>query len=201
MVGDPGAIPTGIISGHFNDDPFLDLAIANTGSFSNDFVLFLGKGDGTFTEGERYKTGMSPIGLISADFNGDKRPDVLVLNGLGDSLTLFLHNEGDGFTKLRDFAAEGAPLSAAAADFDRDGVLDLAVANNRSHNISFLAAKGGGLFSHPPRNFITGKSPFSVLTEDFNQDGNPDLAVVNQDDHTLSIILGKLDLERQVNKE
>lgn len=191
MVADAGAIPTSIVSGQFNGDAFIDLAIADNGPGSKEFVLFWGNGDGTFKKGESLTAGMKPFSLITDDFNRDRRPDILVINGLGDSLSLFLQGADGRYGKPIHFGAEGGPVAAVAADFSGDGLLDLVVTNSRSDNISFLAGKGDGTFQHPPLNIHTGVAPFSIAAGDFNQDGNPDIAVVNNEDQTLSILLGK----------
>ncbi len=191
VVGDPGAIPTGIISGHFNDDGWLDLAIANNGNQSSDVVFYWGKGDGNFTRGDRYRTGMNPLALISADFNQDNRADVLAINGLGDSLTLMVSNKNGAYTRQRDIGADGGPVSAIAEDLNGDQILDLVVVNTRSNNISYMLGKGDGKFKHPPLNFFTGKGPFFVLAEDFNSDGRIDLAVANNNEASVSILIGK----------
>lgn len=191
MVTDAGTIPTDIIAGQFNGDSFLDLAIANNGPGSNEFSLFWGRGDGTFEKGEKLTAGMKPLSLISDDFNRDKRPDILVVNGLGDSLSLFLQGSNGRYGKAIPFGAEGGPVAAVSADFNGDGLLDLVVVNSRSDNISFLAGKGDGTFQHPPLNIHTGIAPFSITKGDFNKDGTPDIAVVNNEDQTLSILLGR----------
>lgn len=191
MVADPGAIPTGIISGQFNGDAFPDLAIANNGPGSTEFIFFWGKGDGTFQKGEKLTSGMKPLSLLSEDFNQDRRPDILVINGLGDSLSLFLQGKDGRYGNPIPFGAEGGPVAAVAADFSGDGLIDLVVANSRSDNISFLAGKGDGTFQHPPFNIHTGVAPFSLTSGDFNQDGTVDIAVVNNEDQTLSVLLAK----------
>ncbi|MDC4222854.1 MAG: VCBS repeat-containing protein [Candidatus Manganitrophus sp.] len=137
--------------GLFNGDAFLDLAIANNGPGSHEFIFFWGRGDGTFEKGEKGTAGMNPLSLISEDFNQDKRPDIVVVNGLGDSLSLFLQEKEGRYGKAHHFGAEGGPVAAVAADFSGDGLLDLVVANSRSSNISFLAGKGDGTFSASPR--------------------------------------------------
>lgn len=191
MVTDPGAIPTGIVSGQFNGDAFVDLAIANNGPGSTEFIFFWGRGDGTFQKGEKFTSGMKPLSLLSEDFNQDHRPDILVINGLGDSLSLFLQGKDGRYGTPIPLGAEGGPVTAVAGDFSGDGLIDLVVANSRSDNISFLAGKGDGTFQHPPFNIHTGIAPFSLASGDFNKDGNLDIAVVNNEDQTFSVLLGK----------
>ncbi len=191
MLGDPGAIPTGIISGHFNGDSWPDLAIANNGSASSDIIFFWGKGDGTFQKGDRYRNGMNPIAVISADFNQDGRPDILSLNSLGDSITPFLSNKEGGYTQERDFAAEGGSMSAIVHDFNGDKQLDLIVSNARSDNVSFILGNKNGKFQFPHLNFFTGKGPFHVVKSDFNLDGRMDIAVANNNEKSVAILIGK----------
>ncbi|MFY9268832.1 MAG: VCBS repeat-containing protein [Candidatus Manganitrophaceae bacterium] len=191
MEASPGATPTGILSGNFNADSFIDLAIANNGPGSNEFVFFWGQGDGTFQQGERLTAGLKPLSLLSDDFNKDGRPDIVVVNGLGDSLSLFLQGSDGRYAKPIPFGAEGGPVAAISADFDGDSLIDLVVANSRSNNISFLVGKGDGTFLHPPLNIYTGVAPFHLTSGDFNQDGNLDVVVVNNEEQTLSLLLGK----------
>ena len=114
-----------------------------------------------------------------------------MINGIGDSLSLFLQQKDGTFSKPRQMGAEGGPVSAGAADFNGDGILDLVVANSRSDNVSYMIGKGDGSFQHPPLNIHTGRAPFSVLARDLNGDGNPDLAVINNEDQTLTVLYGK----------
>ncbi len=191
MKGDPGAIPTGIIAGHFNQDTFIDLAVANNGVPSSDVVFFWGKGDGTFELGDRYRNGMNPLGLLSADFNNDNRPDILSVNGLNDSLSLFLSTPEGKYIQAPDFGAEGGPVSVVAHDWNGDNRLDIVVANTRSNNISYLVAKKQPGFQHPPLNLYTGMAPFFIVKEDFNQDGRMDIAVANNNEESIAVLIGK----------
>jgi hypothetical protein len=78
------------------------------------------------------------------------------------------------------------------ADFNGDGKLDLAVANNRSNNVSILLGNGDGTFQ-PAVEYGAGSNPTSVTVADFNGDGKLDLAVANNGSNNVSILLGNGD--------
>jgi hypothetical protein len=59
------------------------------------------------------------------------------------------------------FDAGSYPWSVAAGDFNGDGVLDLAVANINSNNVSVLLGTGDGSFG-VARNFSAASRPVSV---------------------------------------
>lgn len=61
--------PNSIVSGHFNDDDKIDLAIANKGT-KKVYILY-GQGDGTFTTGDEYGGINEPSALATGDFNRD----------------------------------------------------------------------------------------------------------------------------------
>jgi hypothetical protein len=83
--GLPTTIPVGngpesIIAADFNNDGKLDLAIANLEDST--ITLLLGNGDGTFTQasGSPYAAAGGPFQLAAADFNGDGKLDLAVVN-------------------------------------------------------------------------------------------------------------------------
>src|SRR5215472_11490103 len=120
---------------------------------------------------------------------------VLVWAGLAVSHLLFAaaaEAQGVSFIARRDFDAGVSPFSVAVGDFNGDGLADLAVANNRSNNVSVLLGNGDGSFQ-AARNFRTGSFPASVAVGDFNGDGIPDLAVANESSNNVSVLLGNGD--------
>src|SRR5689334_845783 len=82
-----------------------------------------------------------------------------------------------------------APSAVVMGDFNGDSLLDLAVANHDSNNVSVLFGSGDGAFL-PQQTFDVGVSPTFVAQGDFNGDAALDLAVTNADDNTVSILLG-----------
>ncbi|MBV8630101.1 MAG: VCBS repeat-containing protein, partial [Silvibacterium sp.] len=133
--------------GDFDGDGKLDVVIEGGMSGTNGrhdvFVVFTGKGDGTFTVGTPIQISPSPISstgsyssnsgsVTVADFNGDGKDDIAVLN---DDVVQVLLSNGDGtFTAAAsiDSGAETDPdwLALATGDFNGDGIPDFAAANS-----------------------------------------------------------------------
>jgi hypothetical protein len=53
-------------------------------------AVFLGLGDGTFSDGRLYGTGYGPISLAVGDLNGDQAPDLAVANVFSDDVAVLL---------------------------------------------------------------------------------------------------------------
>jgi hypothetical protein len=60
------------------------------------------------------------------------------------------------------------PSSVAVGNFNNDTILDLAVANSVSNNVSILIGNGNGTFVTPAVNFGAGSGPISVAVGAFN---------------------------------
>jgi hypothetical protein len=168
LVGtDPYSV---VASADFNGDSKLDIVIADEFSTDNSGFtrVFLGKGDGTFTEVGDYVASGTSIAI--ADFNNDHKPDIAtaavnVLIGNGDGTF-----KGQPAIQTGDTTGYG---TAVAADFNADGKPDLAVVGA---NVSILLNEGAGLnsvtHSYP---LPTGDVGSSIVAADVNGDGKLDL--------------------------
>src|SRR5581483_1208448 len=83
-------------------------------------------------------------------------------------------NPYDPDTLLSRLQVGTDPRSIVEADFNRDGILDLATANQRSHNVSILLGIGDGTFQ-PQKQIDVSGNPDALVAGDFNRDGRLDL--------------------------
>ncbi len=135
-----GSAPSALAAADFNGDGNFDLAVANLNS---DFVtLLLGNGTDGFTTSlsSPFQTGLQPISMVTADFNGDRLPDLAIANAGSNNVTVLLNNGAGGFTAGANspVAAGPGPVSIAVGDFNGDGVPDLVVANPTDASVTVL---------------------------------------------------------------
>ena len=96
------------------------------------------------------------------------------------------------FTSRRDYPVGADPRSVALGDFNHDGLLDLAVANAGSNDVSVRLSNGDETFG-AALTFGVGRGPRSVAARDLNGDGVLDLVTANADSGDVSILLGSGD--------
>jgi len=141
--------------GDFNNDQKTDISLVALSGSSEELVVLLGNGDGTFRPAQ---TTAAPAGLsyyqVLGDFNGDGNLDVALAgecNGVAfcnafPAVYLFLGN-GDG-----TFEVPTTPISDsgpfAADDFNGDGKLDLVFADSFSV-AKIYTGNGDGTFAAP----------------------------------------------------
>ncbi|MGA1840144.1 MAG: FG-GAP repeat domain-containing protein [bacterium] len=192
-----GEDPKSIVSDYFNDDPNVDLAIANSGS--NDVTILTGDGNGSFTQHDLIdNVGYFPVSIISARFNNDIFRDLAVANRDDNQLKIIFGNEEGIFDRNFYACATGdVPIWIISDNFDNDpnSVSDLAVANAESNNISVWLANEDYTVFDSAVNYKLGVSPAAITSADFNHDGKLDFASANIGSPTshVTILLGNED--------
>jgi len=186
-----GDTPTSIAVADLDHDGRLDLLVTNGGPMSNAVTVWTGNGDGSFRDPVDYKTGKSPLGVSFADFNRDRKTDLLVINGERDSFVVFLGSGNGTFQDGKESGADAGPVGGTAGDFDGDGATDVAIVNIQSGNLSILFGRGDGTFHYPPRNYRVASGPFAITPLMLKKEvlGEPGLAVVNNGAGSISIFL------------
>ena len=210
-VGTVGTNPTSLLHVDLNGDQKLDLVVLN---HADDTIsVLLGNGDGTFAPQVTYATAHLPVALQAADFKGDGKIGVAVVNQIcvitssscaTGSVSVLLGN-GDGTLQPHeDFPVGVTPAGLAIADFNGDGKPDLAVTNANlglGNTVSILTGKGDGTFN-PRVDYTVVNEPGPIVAADFNNDGKIDLAIACEDTAnteacpsplSLSILLGNGD--------
>lgn len=162
-----GSRPDRVVSGDFNGDGRVDLAVADEGGA---VLVTLSLGDGLFTSGTPAPVCADPIALQAGDLDGDGAVDLLAGSGSSRDLS-FLRNAGGGlFQPEIRFTAGLVVTDLAIADLDRDGRPDIVSLNYGDDDATVLF--GSGVAS----GLTVGTAPRSIAAGDLNQDGWPDLA-------------------------
>ncbi len=172
--------PEGVALGFFNNDAYLDLAVADFNV--HEFAVLLGNGNGTFMSPNLYgqSSSFTPYRIVVADVDGDGKQD-LVGSDYDSANSGFGIAYGDGvggFSMAPTLLSAGAGTAigcVAVADFDNDGLMDVVVPTNSGVSIRYGA--GNRLFGLEEK--FGSNQAFWVTVGDFNGDGRPDLATVS----------------------
>jgi hypothetical protein len=170
------------------------------------FAVFLGNGNGTFSQLPSQNTGegggVGPNCAAIGDFNGDGINDLAFVDN-GNFITVCLGN-GDGtFGPPATYNVGGVPRSIVAGRFNGSAQDDLAIVDYGDNTITILMANpqgsfgttflvpttltiGGGGLTAPQ----AGSDNQQVAVGHFTKDGNLDLAFVNTNANDVDVFLG-----------
>src|SRR4051812_23674972 len=190
-----GNAPLGIGIADLDGDGRQDLLAVALNDDSLSILRNIGSPDAiSFAPKLAFSTGVHPEGLAIADFDGDKKPDVVTANaGGGGSITIFLNESSRG--KISLVNRLDIPLNTAhrvaVADFDGDGKLDLAVTSNSAQQIVILknSSTPGSISFTPALSLNTASYANSVAIGDIDGDGRPDILAPISDVGALYIYL------------
>lgn len=201
--------PTHVTAVDLNADENLDLVVVNEGS--DQVLVSLGNGDGTFATPVAYPAGDAPLQTVISDVNNDSVLDIVVLNSVPDpasedTISLLIGN-GDGtfdFAGSIPIGTMSAPTGIAVGDWIGDGNPDLAITDGATGTVTILKGLGDGNFEEAAvTDLPAGTTPSDVVVTaatgkaspppiSFNGDGYIDMAVTNFDSDNVSIFLGNV---------
>ena len=150
---------------------------------------------------------LAPGSVQFADINQDGLVDILVANTGGNNLLVYLgHDSPDGSTEFHrmSFFAGTNPSDFALSDMNADGVLDVAVTNAGSNDVSILFGSTGpdgwrlipgprlelSTIDAESAQTIQGLAPVDIVIEDATEDGLADLLVTNRDSNNAFLLPG-----------
>jgi hypothetical protein len=179
-----------------NRDGFPDIIVpGTTGGGTNQLATLLNTGSGAFSVGPVTSTAFTDT-LVTGDFNGDGRKDVLTSDGV-----LRLGNGDGSFAAgTQALPAGGAQIQAmAAGDFNGDATQDVAVLIQGTGGVTIYAGSGSGTFTQGS-SYASTLNASSLLSTDLDRDGRADLVVgrgsngafgPGGDDWYLQILMGR----------
>jgi hypothetical protein len=196
-----GSAATGVAAGDFNGDGRPDLAVTDEGGNTVSVLLNTTPARAaaaSFAAQQTFAVGNNPFAIVAADFNGDGRPDLAVINNAGGTVSVLMNTTAAGaatasFATQQVFAVGASPRDVVAADFNGDGRPDLAVTNQVSNTVSVLldtTAAGAATPSFAAQQtFAVGSNPYGMTVADLDGDGRPDLAVATFSSNAVSVLV------------
>jgi len=189
-----GRSPGSVEAGDFNNDKFIDLAIAS--ETDSTVTILLGNGKGSFAEaaGSPFFAGPQPNDIAIKDFNNDGNSDLAFANHEHKFLTVLLGNGKGNFAAAAKspFRVEGIPHThgIATGDFNRDRRPDLVTDSWGNDNVEVLFGDSVHLFKTPGVFFKVGTRPYQRLrVADVNGDGADDILTTNTEANNVTILL------------
>ena len=182
--------PDAIVAGDFgNGQTDLAVAVADTGGATDDVVVLMGNGDGTFTQSSPIPVGLGPVSIAAGDF-GQNGHFLAVADISSGDVTILTNQGGGSFSATQTIELPGStPTSIVAGDFGT-GNLDLAVTDASTNAVDILQGNGDGTFQpQPVATLAVGANPFSIVAGDFGN-GHLDLAVADANANDVSVLLG-----------
>jgi FG-GAP-like repeat len=168
----------------FGGNTALDIAVADT--FTGLITFFINQGNGTFVAASPpTQSGAYAFRFVTADANGDGKPDLAFVSYVYDTLTVLL-NDGSGGFSSRTYAAPGRPDRVVAGDLNGDGRVDLVVSSWSTAGVQVYTNLGDGTFGTPA---VYAAGPVQAVTlADVTGDGKTDILVAGSSGMSVGVL-------------
>ena len=180
----------------FNHDHYLDIVIPNEAT--NDVIVFLNLGNGTFVNQQTYNMGnlSGPNFVISGDVNNDHHHDVIVALTQMGSIGVLLGNGNGSFHDALFISAKMELFDTfIVGDLNTDERADIVYTSNSLFCVGVLLGRGDGLFEAVTKYYTPSFYwPCSVSLGYYNNDPFLDIVVSSTSyfyaDSSISIYMG-----------
>jgi Tol biopolymer transport system component len=207
-------IPASIVAADFTRDGKLDLAVTHSVTSSTDFTagrvtVLVGDGNGGLVlSPNSYTVQADARDSAVGDFNGDKHPDLAVVNFDSQSISILL-NQPDGTLRVQTTTlgtTQGA-VDIAVADIDNDGDDDILATKLQRREVAIfrnITDRQTGIVRFEPQESIgvgqftfSERVPFALADLDLDTSGpngkvTIDIVAVPQDTDTLFVLKNTL---------
>jgi hypothetical protein len=174
--------------GDFNGDGKADVVMSTSYPNNNEIAIYLAFGTRGFYRLGSFAVGTYPGEIVTADFNGDMKLDLAVVNTGSASVSILLGVGNGSFSTQTQFAVGSGPSGAAAGDLNGDLKADLAVLRGDG-TLVLLTGNGTGGFSSISTLSI-GANAGDLVLADLDGDHDLDVATTTAYGKTLTVLLG-----------
>ncbi|CAF4681682.1 unnamed protein product, partial [Rotaria sp. Silwood2] len=144
------SLPSSLTAGDFNNDSYLDLAIANYGT--HNIAILFRTTNGTYEKQVTFSTGFGshPYSIAVGHFNTDKLTDIAIANSGTLDISVLINNGNRTFANQITYSVGSAsPNTIVIGDFNQDNRFDIVTINNGVDNIALFLGYGNGIFEEP----------------------------------------------------
>jgi len=189
-----GNQPTAIQIGAFNTTNNTNLGFVVTNFADNTYSVFNGNADGTFTQvnGSPFAFAygeQGPVAVAMADFNGDGKNDLAIVNQTTNNVSILLGN-GDGtfYEPKTPIVVGNKPVAIATGLLSGGTGTGLAIVNQQDATLSIFLGNNDGTFAQASQSpFATSANPTGVTIGALVPGGATGLAVSNGGAGTVTI--------------
>jgi|GEM_PF-474602 len=139
--------------------------------------------------------GDAPKSITTGDVDGDGKPDLVISNYAGRTLSILRNTSSNGILSFENQVTVNTSSGSnmiAMNDMNGDGKPDIITANAGSSTVSIfrnISTAGNVSFDAAKTDYTLGGAPWWIATGDLNGDGKPELITANNGSNNMSVLV------------